>query len=79
MKRNIYKLKMRAGGGGIGIGGIGIGIGDGIGLGEIGDAIPEGYQFYNIQIDRVSYYLACSNGDTLGSNVDHNLRAYDVS
>ena len=81
MKRNLYNLKIRKGGVGIGIGGIGIGIGGiGIGLGdELDTIIPEGYKFYNVQLDRVLYYLACSNGDTLGSVVDHNLTAYNVS
>lgn len=92
MKRNLYNFKIRGTGGssggiGIGISGIGIANPDG---GEIGfyvpgeeagsseDITPVGYQFYNVQIDRVLYYLTCSNGDSLGSVNDYDLRAYNA-
>ena len=87
MKRNIYNLKLRGTGdeetGGIGIGGVGIGIGGvGIGIdeggGPSGDIIPDGYQLYNVQLDRILYYLTCSGGEHLQSVNSFDLRAYNV-
>lgn len=89
MKRNLYNLKIRGTGGdpegGIGIGGIGIGNPDGEGIGfgpdDAGsseDIMPDGIQFYNVKLDRILYYLTCSNDDSLGSVNDLNLRAYNV-
>jgi len=46
--------------------------------GPIGEIDREGYQFYNVQLDRILYYLTCSNGDSLGSISDIDLRAYNV-
>ena len=75
MKRNLYNLKIKGTGGaegGIGIGGIGIGIGGvGIGIDEGGGSsesiIPEGFQLYNVKIEKIWYYLQCSSGDNLTS------------
>ena len=39
---------------------------------------PQGYQFYNVQLDRILYYLTCSNGDSLGCANDDDLRAYNI-
>ena len=78
MKRNLYNLKLRGTGGeedggiGIGIGGIGIANpdGEGIGISTPGagsseSITPYGYQFYNVQLDRVWYFLKCAGGDNL--------------
>jgi hypothetical protein len=87
--KKVYNFKLRGTGGsssGIGIGGIGIGNPDGEGIGidepdeagESDDISPEGYMFYNFRLDRILYYLTCSNGDSLGSVNDVDLRAYNV-
>jgi hypothetical protein len=89
MKKNLYNLKLRGSGGssgGIGIGGIGIGNpdGEGIGFGEDDagsseDIIPGGYQFYNVQIEKIWYFLRCAGGDNLRCSSGAYLKAQNVS
>ena len=82
MKRNIYKLVIKQSATGEIVFGIDEPLGIDEALGMEGTGIPtitpEGYQFYNVQIKKILYYLTCSGGEYLQCSSGDNLRANNI-